>query len=84
MQDSLQGQITQVSEVGGMSALADPNREIGFGFGSCSCRACERARRSCVGVRGDVLLNAGASNGKMYDSGAGFPLGTLNCYFHGF
>ena len=28
-----------------------PNREIGFGFVSCSCRACERARRSCVGVR---------------------------------
>jgi len=26
-----------------MSALADPNREIGFGFVSCSCRACERA-----------------------------------------
>ena len=22
---------------------ADPNREIGFGFVSCSCRACERA-----------------------------------------
>jgi len=32
----------------------DHNREIGFGFVSCSCRACERAgeaRRSCVGVR---------------------------------
>ena len=26
-----------------MNALADPNREIGFGFVSCSCRACERA-----------------------------------------
>ena len=23
--------------------MADPNREIGFGFVSCSCRACVRA-----------------------------------------
>ena len=27
----------------GKEALADPNREIGFGFVSCSCRACVRA-----------------------------------------
>ena len=32
-----------VSEVEGKEALADPNREIGFGFVSCSCRACVRA-----------------------------------------
>ena len=32
-----------MSEVGGKEALADPNREIGFGFVSCSCRACVRA-----------------------------------------
>ena len=31
------------SEIGGKEALAEPNREIGFGFVSCSCRACERA-----------------------------------------
>ena len=28
----------------GKEALADPNREIGFGFVSCSCRACVRAK----------------------------------------
>ena len=27
----------------GEEALAKPNREIGFGFVSCSCRACVRA-----------------------------------------
>ena len=29
--------------LGGLIGSADPNREIGFGFVSCSCRACERA-----------------------------------------
>ena len=33
------------SEIGGKKASANPNREIGFGFVSCSCRACVR---SCV------------------------------------
>ena len=37
------GYNTYISEVGGKEALADPNREIGFGFVSCSCRACVRA-----------------------------------------
>ena len=32
-----------MSEVVGKEATADPNREIGFGFVSCSCRACVRA-----------------------------------------
>ena len=32
-----------ISEVGGKEASAEPNREIGFGFVSCSCRACVRA-----------------------------------------
>ena len=32
-----------LSEVVGKEATADPNREIGFGFVLCSCRACERA-----------------------------------------
>ena len=40
--------------LGGIIGSADPNREIGFGFVSCLCRVCERARRSCVGVRGDA------------------------------
>ena len=35
--------VLETSEVEGKEALADPNREIGFGFVSCSCRACVRA-----------------------------------------
>ena len=38
------------------------NREIGFGFVSCSCRACVRACvRSCVSVRGTMILYAGGN-----------------------
>ena len=59
------------SEIGGMINAVGPNWEIGFGFVSCSCRACERARRSCVGVRGDVILNAGGSAGKMSSDSSG-------------
>ena len=58
-----------MSEIGGKEASADPNREIGFGFVSCSCRACVRAKL-CERVR-EVLLNAGASDGKKSDSGGG-------------
>ena len=60
------------------------NREIGFGFVSCSCRACERARRSCVGVWGECLLNAGVSDGEMYccggSSGTDFAFAYLLLY----
>ena len=35
--------ILLLSEVGGKEASADAKREIGFGFVSCSCRACVRA-----------------------------------------
>ena len=34
--------------LGGIIDAVDPNREIGFGFVSCSCRACVRA---CEAVR---------------------------------
>ena len=58
----------------GKEATADPNREIGFGFVSCSCRACERAGeaklRECV--RHVSPPNAGASAAKITDSGAGW------------
>ena len=37
-----------ISEIGGKETSAEPNREIGFGFVSCSCRACVRA---CEAVR---------------------------------
>ena len=53
----------------GKEVSADPNREIGFGFVSCSCRACVRAKL-CERVR-EVLLNAGALDGKNCDSGGG-------------
>ena len=40
-----------ILEIGGKEAPATPNREIGFSFVSCSCRACVRACvRSCVSV----------------------------------
>ena len=37
--------------------MADPNREIGFGFVSCSCRACVRAGEAklCERVRHDAF-----------------------------
>jgi len=59
------------SEVGGKSSFADPNREIGFGFVSCSCRACVRACEA-VWARGHVILNAGALASKISDSGVHF------------
>ena len=50
----------------GKEAAADPNREIGFGFVSRSCRACVRAGEAKLRERvGDVILNAGGSNGKI-------------------
>ena len=42
-----------------------PNREIGFGFVSCSCRACERAGEAklCVRVRERAVFgNAGSTS----------------------
>ena len=43
-----------------------PNREIGFGFVSCSCRACERAgdAKLCGRVRG-VLVDARLQNAEL-------------------
>ncbi len=60
------------------------NREIGFGFVSCSCRACVRACvRSCVSVRGTILLYAGGCDGEMSfggDSGTDFTFAYLLLY----
>ena len=73
------------SEIGGKEASANPNREIGFGFVSCSCRACERAGEAKLRGRvGDVLLNAGGSNGKNSDSGVGCTLAFLGADIVGF
>ena len=71
-----------LSEIGGKKAPADPNREIGFGFVSCSCRACVRAKL-CGCVR-DVLLNAGGSNGKKPDSGLGCSFSSFEGQYRGF
>ena len=68
--------------LGGIIDAVDPNREIGFGFVSCSCRACVRAKL-CGCVR-EVLLNAGGSNGKNSDSGAGFVPALLGAMRVGF
>ena len=72
----------------GKEATADPNREIGFGFVSCSCRACVRAGEAKLRGRvGDVILNAGGSNGNIGYSGApaaGLGRASFCCCIHGF
>ena len=67
----LRAMTINVSEIRGNLASAKPNREIGFGFVSCSCRACVRAcvRAKLCGCVREVLLNAGGSNGKNSGSG---------------
>ena len=52
-----------ISEVEGKEALADLNREIGFGFVSCSCRACVRAGEAKLRerVRDDALSSLGSA-----------------------
>ena len=53
-----------ISEIeGNYSTQETPNREIGFGFVSCSCRACERAGEAklCGRVRGECLSTLGVS-----------------------
>jgi len=60
--DSGDGLVTFTLRIGGWGkeSVRIPSREIGFGFVSCSCRASERARRSCARVRGrDDPPNAG-------------------------
>ena len=63
----------------------DPNREIGFGFVSCSCRACERAGEAklCGCVR-ELLLNAGGSDGNKGYSGRGLGLLLFVAIYMGF
>ena len=77
-----------ISEIGGKEALADPNRGIGFGFVSCSCRACVRAGEAKLRGRvGDVLLNAGGSNGNIdcYSCSGGAPWrASICCHTRGF
>ena len=76
--------LTIISEVVGKEATADPNREIGFGFVSCSCRACVRAGEAKLRERvGDVILNAGGSNGNIdycCCSGGGPGRASICCY----
>ena len=63
-----------ILEIGGKEAPATPNREIGFSFVSCSCRACVRACEA-VWVREAGVPNAGRSDGEIScdsSSGAGF------------
>ena len=68
--------------LGGIINAVDPDWEIGFGFVSCSCRACVRAKL-CGCVR-EVLLNAGGTNGKKPDSGAGLVPALLGAMRVGF
>ena len=61
-----------ISEFGGKEASADPNREIGLGFFSCSCRAGVRAGEAKLRerARGDVVSVAGVHIWKMSSAGA--------------
>ena len=61
--------VMYIGDWGEIIDAGDPNREIGSGFGSCSCRACVRAKL-CGCVR-EVSPNAGGSNGNKSDSGLG-------------
>ena len=70
-------------EIGGKEAPATPNREIGFSFVSCSCRACVRACEA-VRVREAGVPNAGGSDGEIFDSGAGWAVSFFNTICVGF
>ena len=86
--------------VGGIIGSADPNREIGFGFVSYSCRACERAGEAKLRVHvGHDAPYAGACISKIGDFAPAchFALALLLlyawvlsiffnscCYMHGF
>ena len=72
-----------ILEIGGKEAPATPNREIGFGFVSCSCRACVRACEA-VRVREAGVPNAGGSDGEICDSGAGWFFSFFNTICVGF
>ena len=62
-----------IGDCGEIVDAVDPNQEIGFGFVSCSCRACERAGEAklCGRVREQCFPNACAQNGKMFCGGGG-------------
>ena len=60
-----------ILEIGGKEAPATPNREIGFSFVSCSCRACVRACEA-VRVREAGVPYAGDSDAEIDSSGAGW------------
>ena len=64
----------------GINQLADPNREIGFGFVSCSCRACVRAGEAklCGCVREVCLPTLGARTATNSTPGVG---GFGFCFF---
>ena len=64
-----------VGDWGEIINAVDPNREIGFGFVSCSCRACVRAGEAKL--RGRVrqgILNAGENPAEMFSAGGWLSL----------
>ena len=77
-----------ISEIGGNEALAEPNREIGFGFVPCSCSACERAGEAklCGRVRGECFSTLGVSVLTFPPAVVGSWVSPFRfcCYAHGF
>ena len=58
---------------GGKKASADPNREIGFGFVSCSCRACVRAGEAKLRERVKVRCSSTLETKMLRCSAAAAP-----------
>ena len=61
----------------------EPNREIGFGFVSCSCRACVRACEA-VWVREGGVSQRWRLERQEIRLRRGFGGGTVCCYTRGF
>ena len=72
---------------GGIINAVDRHREIGSGFVSCSCRACERAGEAklCGRVRGECLSTLGFRMVRCTSAVVCLRFGfCLLCYLHGF
>ncbi len=77
-----------VTPLGSADHCCDPNREIGFGFVSCSCRACERAGEAKLRERvrdvSSQRWRLGWQDFLLLLLRPGFRLGTFYCYTQGF
>ena len=77
-----------MSEVEGIYHCCDPNREIGFGFVSCSCRACVRACEVAWARKGHASSTLESRMVRCPPPPTATPVGIspwhICCYTHGF